>query len=207
MQVSSRNNEHQSSILLLTNSSCPMMRSNSCPSESPASAPGATSIDDCHLPPEDCLEVQFVDSCMGTLAEASLAGTFELWEGECANTGEQPIFFNNSTKRFLFFIAPNNVWAVAAGCGMSSGITAYGQLACTPSRTPLPPGHAAPVARLLPHRSPSSAPTTTASPSRASRVPTRQRERRQTARAGKQATRQMDVPEFIHSSPLTFRTQ
>ncbi|GMI20062.1 hypothetical protein TeGR_g14243, partial [Tetraparma gracilis] len=76
--------------------------------------------------PVDCLEVKFVDSCVGTIAESMLAGVFVFWEGECANTGGRPVYYNSLTEMFLFYYSPYSSWAVAAGCGMTSGIWAYG---------------------------------------------------------------------------------
>jgi hypothetical protein len=77
-------------------------------------------------PPEDCLEVRFVDSCVGTVGESKLAGSFEYWEGECRGTGGRPVYDTSLTENFLFWLTSLEIWAVAAGCGMSSGIFAYG---------------------------------------------------------------------------------
>jgi hypothetical protein len=76
--------------------------------------------------PEDCLEVSFVDSCVGTNGGITLAGVFVNWEGECPNTGGRPAYYNSLTENFLFYYSPYSAWAVAAGCGMTSGIWAYG---------------------------------------------------------------------------------
>ncbi|GMI19291.1 hypothetical protein TeGR_g6601, partial [Tetraparma gracilis] len=76
--------------------------------------------------PEDCLEVQFVDSCIGTDAETALVGKYELWEGDCPNTGGRPVYYNSLTQEYLFYYTPVSVWAVAAGCGTATGVSAYG---------------------------------------------------------------------------------
>ncbi|GMI19877.1 hypothetical protein TeGR_g9691, partial [Tetraparma gracilis] len=82
----------------------------------------------CAPAPEHCLEVRFVDSCVGTLGGTKLAGVFVLWEGECANTGGRPAYYNSLTENFLFYYSPNPSlgWMIAPGCGMSSGIWAHG---------------------------------------------------------------------------------
>jgi hypothetical protein len=101
--------------------------SNSCPPELPSSSPGGTSVDDCLPPPEDCLEVKFVDSCTDTTSVSDMVSSFELWEGECADTGGgRPVYFNPISEVYLFYHSIEIGWFVGGMCGLTSSVVAYG---------------------------------------------------------------------------------
>lgn len=81
-------------------------------------------------PPENCLEVRFVNSCLDTNGGQFLSGVFSVYEGEACvttHTGGRPVYYDAIWEVFLFFFAPHSKWFVGSGCGtVVSGVAAYG---------------------------------------------------------------------------------
>jgi hypothetical protein len=53
-------------------------------------------------------------------------GTFEYWDGECADTGGRPAYYNSVTDTFLYYHSPYNLWFLNVGCGMTVGVWSGG---------------------------------------------------------------------------------
>jgi hypothetical protein len=97
-----------------------------CPPELPFSSPGATSLEDCTLPPEACQEISLIGSCTGQEAEIMFQGVFEVFDGDCPGAGGERAWFNSQTLEFFYFVVKEGTWAVGRSCGAEDTRSAYG---------------------------------------------------------------------------------
>ena len=107
----------------------------SCPAVSPLSSHMSTSTDDCYST-DSCQEVT-VEGCAG--AGLDLSGVYTPFAGFCGNTGGNPAYYCNETKKFLFynlwFIPEGVPWTIGSTCGETDpdhGAIAWGMASDEP---------------------------------------------------------------------------